>query len=141
MKSKFVLLLAPALMLASTSGGLAAVEAAPLTVAVFDFDARDTGMADLGSKVSILLNALLSAEGNLITVEREELAKVMGEQELALSGTVSSDTAAKVGHLTGAKVLVTGRIFNVERERMIVAKIIGTETSRVFGELSKAPNS
>ena len=33
---------------------------------------------------------------------------------LGLSGTVSADSAAKVGQLTGAKVLVTGRVFKAE---------------------------
>src|SRR5262245_24340750 len=74
----------------------------PLTVAVFDFEAHDTAVASLGAQISSLLNATLSAEANLITVERAELAKVLGEQELGLSGTVSTETAAKVGHLTGA---------------------------------------
>ena len=58
---------------------------------------------------------------------------------MGLSGTVSPDTAAKVGHLTGAKVLVTGRVFKADKELVIVAKIIGTETSRVYGELVKGP--
>ena len=62
---------------------------------------------------------------------------MLGEQELGLSGTVSPDTAAKVGHLTGAKVLVTGRVFKADKELILVAKIIGTETSRVYGELVK----
>lgn len=109
-----------------------------LTVAVFDFESKDETVRDLGPKVATLVNATLSANADLITVERAELEKALGEQELGLSGTVSADTAAKVGHLTGAKVLVTGRVFNVDKERMIVAKIIGTETSRVYGELSKA---
>lgn len=109
----------------------------PLTVAVFDFESKDEPVRDIGAKIATLLNATLSADANLITVERAELAKALGEQELGLSGTVSADTAAKVGHLTGAKVLVTGRVFNVENERVIVAKIISTETSRVYGELSK----
>jgi hypothetical protein len=65
------------------------------------------------------------------------LEKVLGEQELGLSGTVSADTAAKVGNLTGAKVLITGRVFKVDKETMIVAKVIGTETSRVYGEMVK----
>ena len=94
-------------------------------------------MRDLGPKVATLLNANLSAEPQIITVERAELEKVLGEQELGLSGTVSPDTAAKVGHLTGAKVLVTGRVFKADKELMMVAKIIGTETSRVYGELVK----
>jgi hypothetical protein len=107
----------------------------PLTLAVFDFEAKEGG--GVGKDVSALLNATLSAEGNLITVERAELAKVLGEQELSLSGTVSSETAAKVGHLTGAKVLVTGRVFKIGNETAIVAKIMSVETSRVYGELAK----
>ena len=87
-----------------------------LTVAVFDFESKDEGVRDLGPKVATLLNANLSAEPQIITVERAELEKVLGEQELGLSGTVSPDTAAKVGHLTGAKVLVTGRVFKADKE-------------------------
>ena len=108
-----------------------------LTVAVFDFESKDENVRDLGPKVATLLNATLSAEPNLILVERAELEKVLGEQELGLSGTVSADTAAKVGNLTGAKVLVTGRVFKVEKETMVVAKVISTETSRVYGEMVK----
>ncbi len=109
----------------------------PLTVAIFDFESKDESVRDLGPKVATLLNANLSAEPQIITVERAELEKVLGEQELGLSGTVSPDTAAKVGHLTGAKVLVTGRVFKADKELILVAKIIGTETSRVYGELVK----
>jgi len=111
----------------------------PLSVAIFDFESKDEGVRDLGPKVAALLNAQLSAEPQIITVERAELEKVLGEQELGLSGTVSPDTAAKVGHLTGAKVLVTGRVFKADKELVVVAKIIGTETSRVYGELVKGP--
>ncbi len=112
-----------------------------LTVAVFDFESHDEGIRDLGPKVATLLNANLSAEPQLMTVERAELEKVLSEQELGLSGTVSPDTAAKVGHLTGAKVLVTGRVFRADKELVLVAKIIGTETSRVYGELVKGGTS
>lgn len=106
-----------------------------LTVAVFDFESKDEAVRDMGAKVSVLINATLSADPQLITVERAELAKILSEQELGLAGTVSADTAAKVGHLTGAKVLVTGRIFRADKDIVVVSKIIGTETSRVFGEI------
>lgn len=108
-----------------------------LTVAVFDFDSRDEAVRTLGPKVASLINASLSAEPQLVVVERAELDKALGEQELGLSGTVSPDTAAKVGKLIGAQVLVTGRVFKADEETIIVAKIIGTETSRVYGELVK----
>lgn len=107
----------------------------PLTLAVFDFEAKDAG--DLGKNISSLLNATLSMDANVITVERAELNKVIGEQELLLSGTVSAETAAKVGHLTGARILVTGRVFKLGNDNVIVAKVISAETSRVYGEMVK----
>ncbi|HYT60148.1 MAG TPA: CsgG/HfaB family protein [Haliangiales bacterium] len=115
-----------------------AADAPVLTVAVFNFDARDDAVRDLGVQTATLINASLSAEPGLITVERAELEKILGEQELGLSGTVSADTAARLGQLTGAKVLVTGRVFKADKETIVVAKIIGTETSRVYGELVKS---
>jgi len=111
----------------------------PLTVAVFDFDSKDEAVRGLGPKVATLINADLSVNPDIITVERSELEKALGEQELGLSGTVSADTAAKVGQLTGAKVLVTGRVFTVENQTLIVAKVISTETSRVYGEMVQGP--
>jgi hypothetical protein len=132
MKQTCLLLLA----LLLSAGAIAhAAQPEVLTVAVFDFESRDEAVRDLGPKVAALLNADLSAQPDLITVERAELEKVLGEQELGLSGTVSPDSAAKVGQLTGAKVLVTGRVFKVENQTLIVAKVIGTETGRVYGEM------
>jgi len=119
----------------------AAPAAEVLTVAVFNFESTDEGIRDLGPKAATLVSATLSAEPDLITVERAELEKALGEMELGLSGTVAPDTAAKVGHLTGAKVLVTGRIFKVDKELVMVAKVIGTETSRVYGEIAKGPDA
>jgi hypothetical protein len=110
----------------------------PLTVAILDFECRDEILGDAGPQSASMLNALLSTESGLVLVERAELQKVLGEQELGLSGTVSTESAARVGQLTGAKVLVTGRVFKVGKETVLVAKIIGTETSRVYGEMVKS---
>lgn len=127
---KFTLLAA----LVFSAGKIFAADAA-LTVAVFDFDSPDDAVRGLGPKIATLVGADLSAEPDLILVERAELEKALGEQELGLSGTVTPDSAAKVGQLTGAKILVTGRVFAVDNQTIIVAKVIGTETSRVYGEV------
>jgi hypothetical protein len=133
MKHKFTLTLATLLL----AGGIARALAGDiLTVAVFDFESKDEAVRDLGPKVSALVNANLSADPQIITVERAELDKVLGELELGQSGTVSGESAAKVGNLTGAKVLVTGRVMKIDNEVTLVAKIIGTETSRVYGEIA-----
>lgn len=112
-----------------------------LTVAVFDFDSKDEAVKDFGPKVAALINANLSAEPRILTVERAEIAKVLGEQEMGLSGTVSPDSAAKIGQITGAKVLVTGRVFRADGRTILVAKVIGTETSRVYGEIVQGGSS
>jgi hypothetical protein len=105
----------------------------PLATAVLNFQSSDESMEKQGAEIATLLEADLSTSGHAIMVEREEVDKILSEQELGASGLVSADTAAKIGSLTGAKVLVTGRLFAVGNQYMIVAKIISTETSRVYG--------
>jgi hypothetical protein len=68
-----------------------------------------------------------------------ELDKALGEQELGLSGAIAPAAAAKVGQLTGAKVLVTGRVMQAGSETLVVAKLIGTDTGRVFAAKAKIP--
>jgi len=106
----------------------------PITVAVFDFQTSGEKLANKGAEAALLLSTQLAASPNVILLERQEIDKALGEQELGLSGTVSSATAAKVGALTGAKVLITGRMFATGAKQTAVVKVIGTETSRVFPE-------
>lgn len=114
-----------------------AAGAPPVTVAVFDFEGPDRADPTVGRDVSALLSAQLSTVPELWLVERAELDKLLGEQELGLSGGVTPDTAAAVGLLTGARVLVTGRVIQAGQERLLVAKVISTETSRVFGQMAR----
>ncbi len=128
------------ILLAILAAPLQAQDAKPLNVAVLDFQTSDTKFDKKGAQAAILMNALLSAAPHLILVERLELEKVLGEQELGLSGTVTTDTAAKVGMLTGADVLITGRLFEAGNKIFLVAKIMSTETSRVYGETATMNN-
>jgi hypothetical protein len=105
----------------------------PLATAVLNFQSSDESMSKQGAEMATLLEADLSTSEHAIMVEREEVDKILSEQELGASGLVSADTAAKIGSLTGAQVLVTGRLFAVGNQFMVVAKIISTETSRVYG--------
>ena len=58
-------------------------------------------------------------------------------RHLNLTGIVPPDRAVQVGQLTGAKILVTGSVIEVGSSLYLVAKIIGTETTRVLGESVK----
>ncbi len=116
-----------------------AQDKAPLTVAVLDFQAGDK-LDRKGAEVAVLLSARLSASPDILLVERQEIDKALSEQEIGLAGTVTPDTAAKVGQLVGARVIVTGRVFDAGDKVFLVAKIIGVETSRVYGETATIPD-
>ena len=106
-----------------------------LSVAVFPFETGAGLETGAGPEAAQMISVLLSAQPNLIMVERAELEKVLGEQALSMSGAVSQNNMVAAGQLLGAQVLVTGRVFLSGGERYCVAKVIGTETSRVYGEM------
>ena len=101
--------------------------------AVLPFQERGRDSKDQGSKVTDLLFAKLAADPTLMLVDREDIKKLLEEQELNLSGLVNPQQATKVGQLTGAKLLITGSVLQVDNSVYLIAKIIGTETSRVMG--------
>jgi TolB-like protein len=102
-------------------------------VAVLPFQERGREAKEQGNKVTDLLFARLAAEPGLMLVDREDIKKLLDEHELNLSGLVNPQQATKVGQLTGAKLLVTGSVLQVDNTIYLIAKIIGTETSRVAG--------
>src|SRR4051794_30787833 len=77
-------------------------------LAVLVFDERGTATKDLGPQVTDLLFARLATRDGLMLVDRADLQKVLKELELGLSGAVKSDSAARVGQLTGARLLLWG---------------------------------
>ncbi len=109
--------------------------------AIFAFEERGAGAKGYGEKASDILFASMVANPDIYLVDRADLKKTMSEQELNLSGMVQADQAVKVGQLTGAKILVTGSVIEADKTLYIVAKVIGTETSRVLGESVKGKTS
>jgi curli biogenesis system outer membrane secretion channel CsgG len=65
---------------------------------------------ELGSGVAdIFVTESFRSQQFRIT-ERAELDKVLSEQDLATSGRIDSDTAAEVGQITGAELIVLGSV-------------------------------
>lgn len=125
------ILASAALVLASLPGVISAEDIYP--VAILPFQGRGTNVKQMGSQVTDLLFANLVVNPDLYLVDREDLDSVMKELELNLSGMVNSGQAAQVGQMTGAKILLTGSVLQVGAKLYLVAKIIGTETTRVVG--------
>lgn len=118
-------------------------EEAPVVypTAILSFAERGAGMRGYGEKVSDILFASLVAHPELFLVDRQDLGKILQEHELTLSGMVNPGQAVQVGQLTGARILVTGSIIEADKTVYLVARIIGTETSRVLGESVKGRTS
>jgi curli biogenesis system outer membrane secretion channel CsgG len=69
-----------------------------------------------GRDLADMLTNELQATGNFKLVEREKLAAVLDEQDLADSGRIKKGTGAKIGKLTGAQYIVTGSLSAYEED-------------------------
>lgn len=132
---KTIGLLGAALVAALCAGGQEAANAnrGPLPSAILPFAERGSSVRGYGEKVSDLLFAALVEQPDLWLVDRQDIEKVLSEHELSASGMVDPSQAVKIGALTGAKVLITGSVIEVDKDIRLIAKIIGTETTRVLG--------
>jgi TolB-like protein len=107
------------------------------TVALLDFTADVGGNADLGKQIVDTLTATLSDQPGFVLLDRTSMLHTLGENELNLTGLIDADKAIHVGKLVGAKLLITGKAFALDKSVFITAKIIGTETSLVDGVVVK----
>lgn len=109
-----------------------------ITVAVYNITVTSTAenVRQIGPKLTSLVTAELSTDPRFVLVERAQLSKALKEQALGVSGVVDREAAAKVGHLTGAKILVAGHGFKPtgDKKFIVVMNVIGTESGRLFVE-------
>ncbi len=105
------------------------------TTAVLPFEVRTrAGEQNAeGKSIAELIGQALLENGSADLVERAELDKAMDELLLSATGLTDKNSQLKLGKLIGAKIIITGSMFRSGEKNFIVAKIIGTETSRVTG--------
>ncbi|MBL8967545.1 MAG: VWA domain-containing protein [Spirochaetaceae bacterium] len=65
-------------------------------------------------------------------VERKDLQKILKELELQLSGLADEESAAKVGKLLGAEVLVSGSVYRKDDRYELFLKLVRVETAEVL---------
>jgi TolB-like protein len=107
------------------------------TVAVLTFvssaiGASNAELAPLSKGIADLLITDMSQNTGIRVVERENLDRILGEQNLARDGRVDDATAARIGKLLGAKHMVTGSFITDRSGTMVITlKTIDTETGRI----------
>lgn len=104
-----------------------------LTVAILTFS-EDENLPGAGRQTAELLQVQLSSADGIVLVDRADIDKAFAEMELGLSGTVDPSTAARIGSLVGAKVIITGSAFSMGSEATYMAKIIGVENSLTYAK-------
>lgn len=58
----------------------------------------------------------LVKSGAFVVIEREQIAQVLKEQGLGMTGAISAQTAAKAGKLLGLQAIVTGKITDFDED-------------------------
>src|SRR5438132_1751026 len=91
-----------------------------------NFDALQKGIAGL-------MISDLAANAAVRVVERDELQKLLDEQNLGAAGAgrVDPQTAAKIGKLVGARYVVTGVFIDFYGDFRLDARLINVETSEI----------
>ncbi|HEV8718921.1 MAG TPA: CsgG/HfaB family protein [Candidatus Binatia bacterium] len=83
-------------------------------IAVLDFQDKMSSSgqynAAYGRGMSDMLNTALFQTNRYIVLERDKLQEVIGEQNLGASGRVKKGTAAAIGEIEGAELLITAAI-------------------------------
>jgi hypothetical protein len=110
---------------------------ASVPVAIFDFESTAPGNPEFGRQLADILTARLSVYDQFTLVERKHVNEAIPELQLSLSGLVEPGRSTQVGRMIGARILVFGRAFAVDRDLYLVAKVVGTETSQVKGIIAK----
>ncbi len=79
-----------------------------------DKSAKGKATGEIGDGMAEMLAHALFATNRFIVLERQSLDEVIREQDLGASGRVSPETAARIGQIEGADLLVRGTITEFE---------------------------
>ena len=75
----------------------------------------------------------LSVEPKIKIVERQNLDKALAEQQLALEGYISPESAAQAGRLTGAGAVLTATLTSIGENVEIHARLFSVESGEIIG--------
>ncbi len=89
-----------------------------------DFDALERGIAGM-------MISELSQNPAARVVERQEVQRLVDEQNLGAQGRVDAQTASKVGKLVGARYYVLGTFIDFYGDFRVDVRLVNTETGEV----------
>jgi hypothetical protein len=75
--------------------------------------------------------------GQFTLVDRKKLDEIRAEQDFQLSGEVDDNDAVSIGHMTGAKIVITGSISSAGNAKNLRVKALDVETGRILAMTSE----
>jgi len=84
-----------------------------IAVKAFEFKAA-RGSGDIGRGMSDMLSNALFNSNRFIVLERENIKEVIQEQDFGATGRVKRETAAPIGEIEGAELIIRGAVSEFE---------------------------
>jgi curli biogenesis system outer membrane secretion channel CsgG len=104
------------------------------TVAVYQFTASGSAAAAASADaLTAMLTDALVRDGRFVVVEREDLANIATEQTLGAQASTTAGTAAKVGRMIGASLIVRGTVTKYEPNAASSGLSIGVPVGGLLG--------
>jgi TolB-like protein len=97
-----------------------------------DFTALEQGIP------ALLITSLQQNQAARV-VDRSDIHKLLGEQNLAAEGRVDAATAARIGKLVGARYMIMGTFVDYYGKFRIDARIVDVETGEILKVVSVGP--
>jgi curli biogenesis system outer membrane secretion channel CsgG len=91
---------------------------------------------DIGDGMADMLSTALFHTNRFIVLERQQLGEVLREQDLGASGRIRQSTAAPIGQIEGAELLITGAVTEFEGAASGGRGIIGGWGGSVLGAIA-----
>ena len=102
-------------------------------IAIVYMTAEDRSQTDF---ITGELEHILRRRG-FILVDRSQLDRIRAEQLLGISGEVDDNTAARIGNLAGASVVITGGVDGEGNLRRLRLRALDTSNGQVVGKASE----
>lgn len=102
-------------------------------LAIVYITARERGLTEY---ITGELEHILRRQGFVI-IDRSELDRIREEQRFGTSGEVDDRTAARIGQIAGASVVITGRVDGDGDLRRLRLRALDTSTGQVVGTASE----
>jgi TolB-like protein len=117
------------------------IDSKTMVIAVADLvpEQKTEKLKGIAKTISEMLVTKLHDKG-IKVVENAQLNQLVQEKKLALAGIVDSDTAAKVGQMTGAGYILLGSISMVKDEVFINARLVDIATRVVISAAEASMN-